>query len=246
MTTIMYFGPLAQFDLLERAPTCLYDFFPALLGVSEAHEMLFWITACLIGWQIFEFYANTNNEDVVVDFDHEGMVVDLVSVKNFNYTDLITLFFSLIFSCNFAGLLPYTQTITSQLLFTLFLSSVTMLLIWVHAFSANKILMFNHFIPNGSPLVITPFIILIELISNLSRIISLAVRLFANMTSGHALLKILASFGIGALGLVILWKGLLFLSVAIIFVISILELIIAFLQTYVFVTLFLIYVSEQE
>jgi F0F1-type ATP synthase membrane subunit a len=66
------------------------------------------------------------------------------------------------------------------------------------------------------------------------------------MTSGHALLKILASFGIGALGLVILWKGLLFLSVAIIFVISILELIIAFLQTYVFVTLFLIYVSEQE
>ena len=56
--------------------------------------------------------------------------------------------------------------------------------------------MFNHFLPNGAPLIITPFIILIELISNFSRIISLAVRLFANMTSGHALLKILASFGL--------------------------------------------------
>jgi len=58
--------------------------------------------------------------------------------------------------------------------------------------------MLNHFLPNGAPLVITPFIILIELISNFSRIISLAVRLFANMTSGHALLKILAGFSLAA------------------------------------------------
>jgi len=64
--------------------------------------------------------------------------------------------------------------------------------------------MFNHFLPQGSPLIITPFIIIIELISNFSRIISLAVRLFANMTSGHALLKILASFGLGAISLLLI------------------------------------------
>jgi F-type H+-transporting ATPase subunit a len=62
--------------------------------------------------------------------------------------------------------------------------------------------MLNHFIPNGSPILITPFIIAIELISNLSRIISLSVRLFANMTSGHALLKILAGFGIGCFSII--------------------------------------------
>jgi F0F1-type ATP synthase membrane subunit a len=77
-----------------------------------------------------------------------------------------------------------------------------MLTIWFQAFYNNKISMFNHFLPNGSPLLITPFIIAIELISNLSRIVSLAVRLFANMTSGHALLKILASFGLSAITVV--------------------------------------------
>jgi len=106
--------------------------------------------------------------------------------------------------------------------------------------------MFNHFLPNGSPIVITPFIIIIELISNFSRIISLSVRLFANMTSGHALLKILASFGLGALGLVLIWKSFISAAIVIIFIITLLELLIAFLQTYVFVTLLLIYISEQE
>jgi len=56
----------------------------------------------------------------------------------------------------------------------------------------------NHFLPTGAPLILAPFIILIELISNFSRIISLPVRLFANITSGHALLKILAGAAVGA------------------------------------------------
>jgi F0F1-type ATP synthase membrane subunit a len=66
------------------------------------------------------------------------------------------------------------------------------------------------------------------------------------MTSGHALLKILASFGLGALSLAIGWKLVVLFPVIIIFIITILELLIAFLQTYVFVTLTLIYVGEQE
>lgn len=121
-----------------------------------------------------------------------------------------------------------------------------MFLVWLHAAFSNKILMINHFLPNGAPLILIPFIIVIELISNLSRIISLSVRLFANMTSGHALLKILAGFGLAALCLVGVWKSILIFPFAIIFIITILELIIAFLQTYVFITLTLIYINEQE
>lgn len=62
--------------------------------------------------------------------------------------------------------------------------------------------MLNHYLPQGAPLILISFIILIELISQLSRVVSLSVRLFANMTSGHALLKILAGFGLGTFGLV--------------------------------------------
>jgi len=106
--------------------------------------------------------------------------------------------------------------------------------------------MLNHFLPNGAPLMLVPFIILIEIISNLSRLISLSVRLFANMTSGHALLKILAGFGLAAILLVVIWKLIIVFPFLIIFIITILEMIIAFLQTYVFVTLTLIYINEQE
>lgn len=243
---MMFFGPLAQFDLLEKAPSCWYDVLPAVTGFTEFDETALWLFVTVSLWQIYDFYNESSKVDSVIDFDDETLVTDLVSKANYNYNDMITTFFSIIFTANFSGLIPYSQTATSQMVFALALSMITMFTVWSHAFYDNKIAMLNHFLPSGSPLVITPFIILIELVSNISRIISLAVRLFANMTSGHALLKILASFGLGALTMTAAWKVLAIFPIIIIFIITILELLIAFLQTYVFVTLTLIYVSEQE
>ena len=94
--------------------------------------------------------------------------------------------------------------------------------------------------------MIVPFIILIELVSNASRIISLSVRLFANMTSGHALLKILSGFALVAFSMLFFWKILIISPIFIIVIITALEMLIAFLQTYVLVTLVLIYTGEQE
>jgi len=243
---IMFFGPLAQFDLLEKVPSCWYDVVPAVVGITEFDETSLYLFLTVSFWQIYDFYNEASTVDSVINFDDETLVTDLVSKVNYNYNDMITTFFSIIFTANFSGLIPYSQTATSQMVFALALSLITMFTIWLHAFYDNKIAMLNHFLPSGSPLVITPFIIIIEIVSNISRIISLAVRLFANMTSGHALLKILASFGLGALTITTAWKVLAMFPVLIIFIITILELLIAFLQTYVFVTLLLIYVSEQE
>lgn len=215
-------------------------------GFTEFDVNTFYLSLIMGAWQINTFYDNTSFGDTNLDFNQEELISSLINKKNYNYNDLIGLYFCLIFSANFVGLVPYTQTITSQLAVTLFLSMTIMLTVWLHAFYDNKISMLNHFLPSGSPIIITPFIIVIEIISNLSRIVSLSVRLFANMTSGHALLKILASFGVGALSLTAAWGFLFIFPVGIIFIVSILELIIAFLQTYVFVTLSLIYVSEQE
>jgi len=240
------FGPLSQFDLLENMPTSCYSIFLLLFGQTELDIAILFITIFLICWQLFEFYNEKTRRDNTLDFDDEIVISDIISKKNYNYNDLVTIYFSIIFSCNLFGLLPYSQTLTAQLLFTLILSLLSLFTIWLHSFYANKIIMLNHFLPSGSPLIITPFIIIIELISNISRIVSLSVRLFANMTSGHALLKILASFGLIAVGLVSFWKLLVVFPLLIIFVITIIELLIAFLQTYVFVTLTLIYISEIE
>lgn len=224
----------------------MYNVLRIITGTTELDETAVWLFIIIAGWQVYEFYDETEITEKIITFDEETLVTDIVSNENFNFSDIVTTLFSFIFAANFSGLIPYSQTLTSQMVVALSLSMITMLTIWMHAFYSNKILMLNHFLPTGSPLVITPFIILIELVSNISRIISLAVRLFANMTSGHALLKILASFGLGALSLAIGWKLVVLFPVIIIFIITILELLIAFLQTYVFVTLTLIYVGEQE
>lgn len=246
MTLINFFGPLAQFELAQRQPTCSYHVLRVILGSSELDELLVFMTAILFLFQLFNFNNKTSQKGNVLNIGYESIVKNIIQKKSYNYTDLLSVFFSIIFVCNLSGLVPYSQTVTAQMIFALILSLITILTVWFHAIHSNKNNMLNHFLPNGAPLVITPFIIIIEIISNVSRIISLAVRLFANMTSGHALLKILASFGLGTLVLPGVWKLLIVFPTLIIFIITILEVIIAFLQTYVFVTLALIYVSEQE
>ncbi len=243
---MIFYAPLLQFELLEKEPNCAFDLFFPFFGLTEFDDATVWLLGLLGVWQVISFYKTTVRVKENLDFKQETLMSDLITGNNFNYISVLNTLFTLIFLSNFSGLLPYTQTLTSQLLFTLILSFVILLVIWTQSFFSNKILMLNHYLPQGAPLVLISFIIIIELISQLSRVISLSVRLFANMTSGHALLKILAGFGLGTLGLVGVWEGLFIFPILIIFIITILELIIAFLQTYVFITLLLIYINEQE
>jgi ATP synthase subunit 6 len=111
----------------------------------------------------------------------------------------------------------------------------------------KKLLFLQHFLPAGLPILITPFLILIELVSAFSRMFSLAIRLFSNITAGHALLKILSSFllnlVIGFSVIFLFLSGFLFIALV---AISLLEIIIASLQVYVFVSLLLIYINEEQ
>jgi F-type H+-transporting ATPase subunit a len=91
-------------------------------------------------------------------------------------------------------MVAYSFTITSALIVTFFLSSNFFIGANIYGFLLNSSNYFNLFIPKGVPKVILPILFLIEVVSNISRVVSLAVRLFANMMSGHALLKILLSF----------------------------------------------------
>lgn len=150
--------------------------------------------------------------------------------------------------CNLLGLIPYGFTLTSHLVFTLFFSFSLFGGITIESMLKNKLKFWQLFLPNGTPLVIMPFLFLIELVSYISRVFSLAIRLFANMMSGHILLTILTGlfmqlsqfdFGLGVTGLIVLVMPFLFL----ILIIS-LECGVALLQAYVFVVLWLIYVQE--
>lgn len=141
-------------------------------------------------------------------------------------------------------MLPYLFTITSHLILTLSLSFAFFFginIVGIRKFGFN---FFGLFLPTGAPLIIAPFLIIIEIISYIARLFSLAIRLFANMMSGHTLLNILAGFGWVIISLGGLISLTFFIPTVIVFIVTGLELIISALQAYVFTVLVCIYLMD--
>ena len=155
---------------------------------------------------------------------------------------IFTLFMFVLFS-NFLGLLPGSFTVTSQIIVTFSLAVFIIAMVVVTGFLRHGIGFLKLFVPHA-PWYLLGLLVPIEFISFLTRPISLSVRLFANMLAGHTLLKVFASFVIalgGAGGLLsLLSVAPMFLIVAI----TALELLVAFLQAYVFAILTCIYLNE--
>lgn len=160
-------------------------------------------------------------------------------------------FFPLVFSlfmfvvvANLIGIIPYTFTVTSHIIVTLMLALIVFLTVLIYGFWKNGLKFFKLFVPHGIPIYILPLIVIIEVISFLSRPVSHSVRLFANMLAGHITLKVFAGFvaSLGTLGAVG-WAGAV-LPLAMTTALTALELLVAFLQAYVFTILTCIYLND--
>jgi len=150
---------------------------------------------------------------------------------------IFTLFMFVLF-CNMIGMLPYSFTVTSHIIVTFMLAAMIFIGVTIIGFVKHGIKYLELFVPKGVPLVLLPLIIIIEIISYLARPVSLSVRLFANMLAGHTMLKVFGGFVI-SLGLLGGWLPLSF-SVAL----TGLEILVAFLQAYVFAILTCIYLND--
>src|SRR3981081_1693717 len=160
-------------------------------------------------------------------------------------------FFPLVFSLfmfilvsNLVGIIPYQFTIASHLIVTAALALLVFFIVLFYGLYKNGMKFFKLFVPSGVPIYIMPLVVLIELISFFLRPVSHSVRLFANMLAGHIALKVFASFiaMLGALG-ILGWAGAvlpLWLTMAL----TALELLVAFLQAYVFAILTCIYLND--
>jgi F-type H+-transporting ATPase subunit a len=155
---------------------------------------------------------------------------------------VFTLFVFVLFS-NFFGLLPGAFTVTSQIAVTFALACLVMLTVIVTGFVKHGLGFLKLFVPHA-PLLLLFLLVPIEIISFFTRPISLSVRLFANMLAGHTMLKVFASFVIllGSAGGV--WAAVSIAPMFLIIAISALELLVAFLQAYVFAILTCIYLNE--
>lgn len=150
---------------------------------------------------------------------------------------LFTLFMFVLFA-NMIGMIPYTFTVTSHIVVTFALAMIVFLGVTVVGIVRHGFHFLHLFLPAGAPMWTAPVLIPIEVISYLSRPISLSVRLFANMTVGHVILKVVGGFVV-ALGLLGVVPGVAFLVVF-----TGLEVGIAFLQAYIFTILSCVYLND--
>ena len=150
---------------------------------------------------------------------------------------IFTLFMFVLFA-NMVGMLPYSFTVTSHIIVTFVLAAMVFIGVTILGFIKHGFKYLEIFVPKGVPIILLPLIVIIEIISYLSRPVSLSVRLFANMMAGHTMLKVFGGFVI-SLGLLGGWLPLGF-SVAL----TGLEILVAFLQAYVFAILTCIYLND--
>ena len=174
----------------------------------------------------------------------DTMVRSSAGKEGMKFFPLVFSIFMLLAVSNIVGIIPYAFTISSHIIVTVALALLVFITVLIYGFYKNGLKFFKLFVPAGVPIAILPIVVPIEVISFLSRPISHSVRLFANMLAGHITLKVFASFVtmLGALGFVGWFGAVLPLGLTV--ALTALELLVAFLQAYVFAILTCIYIND--
>ena len=235
-------NPMHQFNVYRIGP----EISLGKIDISFTNASLFMMISALT--IITVFFVGTKRKTIVptkIQLITElcytfisKMISDTAGSKAKPYFPFIFSLFMFVLFCNMLGMLPYTFTVTSHIIVTFALAAVIFIGVTIIGFVNHGVGYLRLFIPSGVPLFLLPLIVIIEIVSYLSRPVSLSVRLFANMMAGHTMLKVFGGFviSLGILG------GLLPLSFTV--ALTGLEILIAFLQAYVFAILTCIYLND--
>lgn len=240
-------SPLEQFEIVTLIPIIFKN-----LNISITNSSLYMI----IIFVVITFFSNLSlfKNSLIPNYLQfikesffnltSNIVKDNLGSKGEIYVPFIFTLHLFLFTGNLIGMVPYSFTITSHIIFTFSLALSIFIGINIIGLKTHGLNFFSLFLPKGVPLFIVPLLITIEFLSYIVKVFTLSIRLFANMTSGHTLLKIIAGFSwtmLKAGGLLaILHVVPLILLLALIG----LELAIAILQAYVFTLLSCIYLND--
>ncbi len=233
-------GPMEQFDInpLVKLNVNGYD-------ISYTNSALFMTLAivCTLGFFLFTTYKRSivpNRAQAIGELIFEfvaNMVKENVGQKGMKYFPFIFTLFLFILFGNVLGLLPYSFTFTSHIIVNAALAVFIFVAVTIIGFAAHGLGYLRLFCPNGTPLLVAIVLVPIEIMSYFIRPVSLSLRLFANMLAGHVLLKVLAGFviSLGVFGLVP------FIAIS---AVTLLEIMVALIQAYVFALLSTIYLND--
>ncbi len=173
-----------------------------------------------------------------------NMLREAAGTHGMKFFPLVFSLFMFVLVANLLGMVPYFFTVTSHIIVTFALAMLVIGTVLVYGFWKHGFGFFKLFVPSGVPMMLLPLVVAIEIISFLSRPISLSVRLFANMLAGHITLKVFAGFVtmLGSLGAVGVAGAVLPLIMTV--ALTGLEFLVAFLQAYVFAILTCMYLND--
>jgi F-type H+-transporting ATPase subunit a len=233
-------SPLAQFEIKP-----LISIQPGGLDLSFTNSALFMTIGVVLAITLLMFGTRRralvpSRLQSVAELSYEfiaNMIRDNVGQDGRKYFPFIFTLFMFVFFGNMLGMIPYSFTYTSHIIVTFAMALVVFVGVTVVGFQKHGIRFLGFLMPTGIPVFMAPLIIPIEVLSYFTRPVSLALRLFANMTAGHTMLKVFASFvfALGVFGVV---------PLALVTALTGLEFIIAFLQAYVFTILTCVYLND--
>jgi F-type H+-transporting ATPase subunit a len=234
-------SPLEQFEIKRLIPIDIGG-----LDLSFTNSALFMLIAVALATLFLTYSMRTRalvpgRLQSVAELSYEfiaNMIRENVGTEGRRYFPFIFTLFMFILFGNLLGMMPYSFTYTSHIIVTFAMAAVVFVGVTVIGFVRHGAKFLKLFVPSGVPMFLLPLLVLIEILSYLTRPISLSVRLFANMMAGHTMLKVFAGFVV-SLGVLAGWAPLAFVVA-----LTGLEIGIAVLQAYVFTILTCIYLND--
>ena len=235
-------NPMHQFNIYRIGPEIKLG----EIDISFTNSSLFMVISSLTILILFNLGTKKNSLipnkiQLLTELSYgfiSKMISDTAGSKAKPYFPFIFSLFMFVLFCNMFGMIQYSFTVTSHIIVTFMLAAFIFIGVTIIGFIKHGVGYLKLFLPSGVPMVLLPLIVVIEIISYLTRPISLSVRLFANMMAGHTMMKVFGGFVI-SLGIVGGWLPLSF-TVAL----TGLEILVAFLQAYVFAILTCIYLND--
>ena len=234
-------NPLHPFELHPYGHLSLFGWD---ISLNKAVIMM-WILVVLAAWLLISAGRERrlvptrlqSLAEMLVEFIR-GMIMDTIGKDGMRFFSFIATLFIFILFANLLGLIPGSYTVTSQIVVTAAFAIFVYTMSLVVGFALHGLRFLHILIPGGTPPLLLPLMIPIEIVSQLARPFALAVRLFANMTAGHTILAVLFGMAL-SLPVLVAWLPFLF-TIAI----SILEVLIAFIQAYIFTILTCVYLGD--
>jgi len=239
--------PIHQFEIHRIVPIKIFGVDMSITNSSAFMLVaVFLIVNFFIISQRFRALVPTRMQSIAeISYEFVArMLRDSTGPQGMKYLPLVFTLFTFIFTTNMLGMIPGFFTVTSHIIVTTAMAALVFVTVLLVGFTNHGLRFLKTFVPDGIPIFILPLVVLIEIISFLSQPVSHSVRLFANMLAGHITLKVFGGFVVMLVGAGAAYSVLAPVPLLMTIAMTALEVLVAFLQAYVFTMLTCMYLNR--